>query len=124
MNSSRLNALDSFEQIIVLKSARLLPLLLSCVATMVLFVAIVALLYSFTPSQPLTDLAAIPEPPEVSVAASEAREYLRESDKGTLNSKKGTHGESAAPVIEGMQIATALHALEKHAHVLNVPASD
>jgi len=74
-----MSKVEQFERGVVFKSARFLPLLLSVVATLMLIVASIALLYSIIPSWKPKEPAPAPEPQQVSVSGGEITDYLNRS---------------------------------------------
>jgi hypothetical protein len=74
-----MSKIEQYERLIVFTTARVLPLLLSVVATLILAVSAVAILYSIVPSWKPSKPDPVPEPQQISVSNSEITDYLNRS---------------------------------------------
>jgi hypothetical protein len=116
------SAVERFERAIVLRSARVLPLFLSAIATVLLAVALVALLYSIIPALKPSEPKPIAEPPQVSVDSRDIVSYLNKSAQATAAAETGGSGASSQseekPKVPGVSpeaqaIANELEVLRK-----------
>lgn len=134
LNSKEMSKIEQFERVIVFRSARFLPLLLSVVATVMLVIAGFALLYAIIPSWKPKQPAPVPEPPQVAVTGSEITDYLNRSAQVASPSTQpnaanqpGNAGQnsnaSSVPVVspDAKSIANELDAIRKQALALSLP---
>jgi Skp family chaperone for outer membrane proteins len=132
MNAGGVSRIEQFEQAIVFRSARILPLVLAVITTLALVVAIVALLYSVIPSLKPSEPKPTPEPAQVSVNNSEITDYLNRMNQAAPGPAAGTTQTAntnpspsapAARVVsaEAQALANEMDAVRKQAVALNLP---
>jgi hypothetical protein len=134
LNHQGMSKIEQFERVVVFKSARFLPLLLSVVATLMLAAAAVALLYSIFPSWKPKKPGPVPEPPQVSVNSAEITSYLSRSTSASSSatqanppSQPGNGAPSLnAPAVpnvspDAKSLAGEIDAIRKQALALKLP---
>lgn len=134
MNHQGMSKIEQFERGIVFRSARFLPLLLSVVATLILAVAVVALLYSVIPSWKPNKPVQVSELPQVSVSGSEITDYLNRSTqanppttKSNPPSQQGNAAQNSNPPAvptaspDAKSIANEIDAIRKQSLALKLP---
>lgn len=134
MNHQETSKIEQFERVIVFRSARFLPLLLSVIATLMLGVAAIALLYSIVPSWKPGKPGSVPEPPQVSVNGADITSYLNRivpvtpaGNQVNTSPQPGNAAQRsnfpAAPVAStnAVLIANEMDAIRKRAVTLKLP---
>jgi hypothetical protein len=106
---------ERFEQGIIFRVARVLPLAMAGIASIMLIGAIIALIYSFTPT---TAPPKQPAPQTVKVTRDEVDKFVAEVRNDV---QKKSQGEKRAPSETALAIATQLDVIRKQAGALGIP---
>lgn len=127
MNNTEPTIVEKFERAIVLRSARFLPLILSCVATLMLIAGAVTLVYSLIPSFKPKEPAPVPQPTLVKVSQSDILGYLNRSARASSStaSESGTSESNTTPPQprvsrEAVALAAELETLRQQAARINL----
>lgn len=127
MNLPAMSKIEQFERIVVFRSARFLPLILSVIASFILTIAILALLYSVIPSWRPKKPLRPPEPPQVSVSSSEISDYISRSAQPAMprqTSAPVQQSNTPEPAIvspDAKSIAAEVDAIRKQSQTLLLP---
>jgi hypothetical protein len=129
LNSSEISTIEQFERVVVFKSARMVPLILSVIATLLLVIAVIVLMYSIFPSLKPAEPAPVAEPAQVSVSNSEITDYLNRTNQpvpAPANQGEAANASPSAPAAptvspEAQSLAKELDAIRKQAVALSLP---